>query len=224
MQTSKIYNIDKVQQLIDLNGERVNFYVNFIVTSENPDSEFEVVVLNQSQLDSEDLNKLEYKKVKGKISGNVKSDQGIYQNYFLSIKSDTPTKVTVDLQFSEVAEKSVDSNKQTIETPPAKSSFFSRKFFIILIALIILGGVLYYFFYYKKNTNSVNYKVESNKPEFNICEQLSDNTPSQPIKNETKSPDISLKSSQSVDLPKLETPTPAPKSLLDRLKAVNINN
>ena len=101
--TTKMSNIKNIKltpikQLIDLNGEKVNFDLNFNVTSANK-VPFDALVVTQKMLDSEE--KLEYKKVlEGTINGNIVSDKGVYDNYLLLLKSDTPVdcQVTIDIK------------------------------------------------------------------------------------------------------------------------------
>lgn len=86
MSKTQIYPLTKRPQLIDLNGENVNFKLNFNVKSINPEHEFHAIVLTQEQLDSVDINKIEMKHAKGKINGNIIANNNKYQNYFLVLK------------------------------------------------------------------------------------------------------------------------------------------
>ena len=79
------YTLGKQKQLIDLNGDSVNFDLNFLCESLDS-SEFDVLVVDQQTLDN-NPNNLSYKHAQGKISGNISSDKNIYQNYFLILKS-----------------------------------------------------------------------------------------------------------------------------------------
>jgi len=98
MSNIKNIKLTPIKQLIDLNGDKVNFDLNFNVTSANK-VPFDALVVTQKMLDSEAP--LEYKKVlEGTINGNIVSDKGVYDNYLLLLKSDTPVdcQVTIDIK------------------------------------------------------------------------------------------------------------------------------
>ena len=78
--------------LFDLNKDLHNFDVYFEVESENSEEEFHVRVLTQKQLDqssSKDILQDEdsFKKTKGYINGNVKSQENVSENHFLALKA-----------------------------------------------------------------------------------------------------------------------------------------
>jgi hypothetical protein len=76
----KEYLLNKVKQLIDLNGDSVNFRIKFAVKSKNGEP-FELTVADQTTLDN---NNLVYEKVtNGQRSGEVFQDKNVYQNFFL---------------------------------------------------------------------------------------------------------------------------------------------
>lgn len=173
------YEISKMKKLIDLNGQSTNFHINFNVVSLD-DSEFEMLVLDQTTLDNNP--EFNYKKVKGSISGNVVSDKNIYQNHFLILKADKPTKVDVVIEKRELPynqdfmNKQMERMKQEMQqqtqpeiqqnnlipsnlqnqmisnddNTPKKSS----KLFLFIILIII--GILIYFFVLKNNTSSTS--------------------------------------------------------------------
>ena len=157
-------NVGKKKQLIDLNGSSVNFDVNFKLTSSDP---FYMVVVNQSTLDE---NKpIEYKHVTtGEISGNIVSDSGEYDNYFIIIKADNPVQVEVSLDKREVPlnpttrqSPNVVSEHTPIERIPRVQkrhtpTFWGKyKYVIILIIILIVVGVGYWYYTkYKQNTDT----------------------------------------------------------------------
>lgn len=152
--SNKTYNLTPIKQLIDLNGDITNFDLTFTATSKDG-SPFDLLVVDQTTLDSNPT--LEYKKAQGTISGNIISDKGVYQNYFLLLKSDTPCECDVTIELKEIPEKkpeppALSSKKVSItklEPPKSKINWF-------LILIVILGGcVLLWFFYGKKNTPSI---------------------------------------------------------------------
>ena len=74
--------INNHNQLIDLNGDSINFELTFDIQS-NPNDKFEILVVDQNTLDTnENFIKTEYKKsVNGNIQGSVKSDINKYQKF-----------------------------------------------------------------------------------------------------------------------------------------------
>ena len=81
-----------MKQLIDLNGDKVNFELQFKIDSTDG-SEFDALVVTQEMLDSGA--EINYQKANGTISGTIISDKGEYQSYLLMLKSDKPTEVVV---------------------------------------------------------------------------------------------------------------------------------
>lgn len=160
-------NVGKKKQLIDLNGSSVNFDVNFKLTSTNP---FYMVVVNQSTLDE---NKpIEYKHVtNGEISGNIVSDSGEYDNYFIIIKSDKPAQVEVSLDKREVPlnptthqspnmlseHTPIDSERipHLQKRPP---SFWGKYKYVIIILIVILIALGVGYWYYTKQNTDTRYR------------------------------------------------------------------
>jgi len=101
----KNYSVTKTKQLIDLNGETVNFKLTFDIKSKNNEP-YQVVVVNENNLQSEDDFKFEYKLVNnGIISGEIVADSDVYQNYYLLIKSDNPCECEVTLKIEDILPK-----------------------------------------------------------------------------------------------------------------------
>lgn len=104
------YLLSSRPQLIDLNKNFKNFRLQFQVTAIDPTQEFQALVMNQEQLDTNtDLNAIEMKIAKGKIGGNIVADNDKYQNYFLILK-----KSPKDLETSTVE---VELTKNIEEVP-----------------------------------------------------------------------------------------------------------
>ena len=98
----KTYSVSKVKQLIDLNGDSVNFEINFKVSSHNKEP-FEILVVDQATLDSDP--NLQYKSVTdGLISGKVRKDKNVYQNHFIILKANNPCECDVEIQKTELPE------------------------------------------------------------------------------------------------------------------------
>jgi hypothetical protein len=169
MSKTQIYPLTKRPQLIDLNGENVNFKLNFNVKSINPEHEFNAIVLTQEQLDSVDINKIEMKHAKGKINGNIIANNNKYQNYFLVLKkldnntADFNVQVDIILEPVEAVEQPPvpqqelpseisASNTAPNTITPAVLPFYKKPWFKVFILLVIvcLGFLFYNIFYLKK--------------------------------------------------------------------------
>lgn len=171
MSKTQIYPLTKRPQLIDLNGENVNFKLDFQVKAINPEHEFQAIVLTQEQLDSTDINKIEMKQAKGVISGNIVANNNKYENYFLVLKKtdNTPEfNVQVDIVLEPVdpvlEQKSTEftpapQNSEkvgVIEQAPVEQSaslpFYKKPWFTVFAILLALcvGFFLYNYVYLKK--------------------------------------------------------------------------
>lgn len=152
MKTQKDYNIGKIKQLIDINGDITNFDCTFNVISKDG-SDFEAVVIDQTTLDN--TNPI-YQKAPGTISGNILADKNIYQNYFLLLKSDNNCECSVTIDLKEIHPRV----QQDIKHPPLLENFeklnspskFTFNWKYILIFILIAGGL--YYFYTRRNKNS----------------------------------------------------------------------
>lgn len=149
MTTVNNYNLNNHKQLIDLNGDTINFDITFTVTSKE-NSEFELLVVDQATLDNNPS--LEYKHVKGIISGNIISDKNVYQNYFLILKSENPCDVEVKIEKKEI-EPNTSIVNEKIENLSNLSS--KRKInwkIIIIICIILIGSAFLYYIYKRTDT------------------------------------------------------------------------
>ena len=100
MSSAGKYQLSKIKQLIDLNGDKVNFELNFFVKSTN-NAPFEAIVLDQEALNSEQP--IEYKNVDtGELTGNIVWNKNIYKNYFLVLKSKEPCECDVSIEIQEI--------------------------------------------------------------------------------------------------------------------------
>ena len=105
--TTTSYNLSTFKQLIDLNGDSVNFEVFFTIKCENEDGVFDMLVIDQENLDKNQV--LKYKKITdGGISGKVKANTNSYLNYFLILKSETECPVTVEITKRELDESEIE--------------------------------------------------------------------------------------------------------------------
>jgi hypothetical protein len=146
MQNSEnIYSIGKIKQLIDLNGDTVNFEIDFNVESESGES-FDAVVVDQSTLDN---NKIEYKKAEnGKLSGTITNDKNVYQNYFLILKADKDINCKVSISKKELPRtvlknfKNTQSNTQS-NTQETKKTINWLKVFLVFVFISMFSYFLY---------------------------------------------------------------------------------
>jgi len=151
----KTYKVHKQRQLIDLNGDSTNFNLTFTAKSSDG-SDFYALVVDQATLDSTPI--LEYKKAEGAISGNIISDKNVYQNYFLVLKADILTEISVSIEKKEIEPnlgQHPDISKSVTKNSTRKFSMLK----IILIIIVVLVGIAltYYFYnYYNKGITSQN--------------------------------------------------------------------
>jgi len=161
--SKKTYFLSDRPQLIDLNGNHVNFIVEFKVEAKDPTKTFQTIVLTQEQLDTMDLEKMEMKQAKGQIGGTIKANNNKYQNYFLILRNaldGDPVEVEVNLHIQTPPpvenHSSKDSVSSTTTTIPDSSEtvvpLYKKPWFWIFIGLILFFGGLYYYFYIYKTT------------------------------------------------------------------------
>ena len=192
---TKKYSVNKVKQLIDLNGQLTNFDVKFTVTSKDKAS-FDLLVVDQTTLDS--ISNLEYKKIEGgSVSGNITYDKNIFQNHYLILKSDNPVECEVTIERNEIqpVKNYIDSSTKT----PFKKDSLSLKKILIIVLIIVLIAVVGIYFYKKYYSNTKT--ILSSQEEFSF------NSPN--LKESYKSPKMNKSSKYS--------------TILERLKNINID-
>lgn len=152
--TTKTYNLTPMKQLIDLNGDLVNFDLTFTATTKDG-SPFDILVVDQTTLDSNPV--LDYKKANGTMSGNIIADKGVYQNYFLILKSDNPSECDVTIDIKEIPKREQIQNFQhplqninQLKKPTTRINWF------IVLVVIIACLLLFYYFYGNKKSNDIN--------------------------------------------------------------------
>jgi len=157
------------KQLIDLNGDSINFDLTFTArNSEN--SDFYALVVDQNTLDKVPHDSLEFKRANGSISGNIVSDKNVYQNYFLCLKSDKPCEVEVIINKKEIQPaqpqpaqphpQQVNATEQRVKNvaPPPSSTNWKL---ICIVIVIIIGGGLCYYMYVNKKKQQKNQSIEN---------------------------------------------------------------
>jgi hypothetical protein len=152
--STKIYKLSPLKQLIDLNGDLVNFNIDFRVISKNREP-FYMAIVDQKILD--ETKDLSYKLIEnGETSGTISNDNGILQNYFMVLKADVPCECSVDIIPREI-QKGIDIPIQT------KESGNTNLYLIIgIIGIIVIGYLVYK--YSRKDENGdreVSHRVGS---------------------------------------------------------------
>lgn len=175
--TQKTYSLTSKPQLVDLNGDSINFDLSFSATSTNGE-DFEAVVVDQAMLDS-DNNPQFLKTEKGTLSANIVSDSGTYQSYYLMLKSETPCQVLVTINKEEkpVETKSVPPPVSPQETkqvgtgkPQGKPAGRKQgsggwlKPVMMIAGVVAVGFVAYYFLVHKKKGDVVGLLPTATKP------------------------------------------------------------
>lgn len=152
------YQLSPIQQLVNLNGDAVNFKLAFKATGP-PDKEYQAVVVSQQQLDSG--KDIEYKKVKGSIGGEMVSDKDTYSNYFLALRSEEPLEVVVEINFEKLPYPLLPPDQVNPQT--SKKSF--KKYLVIGVVVLALGAVAYYYFIMrKKKQKDINKSPQKSPP------------------------------------------------------------
>jgi len=151
------YSLSKIKQLINLNGELVNFDLTFRIVAKNKEP-FEALVVDQLTLDNSPT--LQYKKIEeGELSGNISNNNNTPQTFFLIMRSDPPCEVDIEINRREIPPAVI-----TPLLPKKESSFFdkfSKKndgFSWVKILLVIGGvaviGILVFWYLSKDKDNS----------------------------------------------------------------------
>lgn len=130
--SQRSYTIGKKQQLVDLNGDAINFKVLFHISS--PEGRpFESVIIDQSTLDHNDT--IEYRQVPdGILSGEIVADKNVYQNYFIALRSLETMQVDVRLDFERLPDY-IEAAPQP-QPPPVETE---NRFGLSNASLLLLG-------------------------------------------------------------------------------------
>lgn len=151
-------NLTNVKQLIDINDHSTNFEATFRVISENKQP-FQALVVNQTTLDNNP--NLAYKEVNdGQFSGSVSENSGIYQNYFIVLKAETPCVCDVEIV-----------KKELPNTPPPisrlshtheKPKTVNWGLVVLVVGGLALAGFLGYIFLIKNGKSDKKPVIRSN--------------------------------------------------------------
>lgn len=161
---AQTYNISKVKQLIDLNGDSENFEATFHVKSDDG-KPFDLLIVDQATLDQKPT--LDYKHVSdGEISGTVRHDKNGKQNYYIILKSDTPCKCTVNITKKDLPKQQEKSPPHMLQghlnQQPEKNDGFNWIKISLVVAGIIAIGIVVYWFYKAKKGDTAQPKIQSN--------------------------------------------------------------
>ena len=182
MTTKKVITLSSVKQLIDLNGNSTNVDITFTAKSLD-NSDFYALVVDQRTLDSNVP--LEFKLAKGSISANIISDNNVYQNHFLCLKSDKTCQVEVVIDKKEIQYVNRNIPIPIVKPKPLNESVIHQQrghfaqsnqikknkstnwVLIFAVCALAAGGIAYYYFVYikKKAKMTIAQKVVSGLPE-----------------------------------------------------------
>lgn len=145
------------KQLIDLNQDKTLFDIEVLVTHKDSNASFEAVILNQTELDSGNIN---YKTFTGQLKARLTNNKPIYQNYFLCIRGSGEVQYDIKLNPDPTPEpeKPLIPPMQPIVKKPKKESIFSMRTLLILLLVVGIGVGLYYMWSGSKTTIK---KIES---------------------------------------------------------------
>jgi hypothetical protein len=181
--TEKIYKIGKHQQLIDLNGDTVNFEIKFSARSENQEH-FNIAIVDQNTID--DNPEIVFRDCDdGELSGNIIYNKNIYQNHYIALKTEKPNNITIRIDKKIIPPQNQEQQQQQYQhqqrqqqqpneqfendqntyqqqTPrfnyqngiiSKQNCMFGYKN-IIIASIVICGIILLYYLYNKKPTGT----------------------------------------------------------------------
>lgn len=136
------YSISKTRTLIDVNHDKINFRTAFHIRSLNQ-KPFLAVIVDQNTLDKSDNIQFKQSQSNGIMSGEIVSDKNTQQQYYIMIKSDTPSIVEVELQTIHLPDY-IDPPQP--ETESKEQSFSSLEqsyttYIFAIIGILLLGYV-----------------------------------------------------------------------------------
>ena len=149
-----IHSIDTFKKLIDLNGDTVNFDINFKVVSQNKEP-FDILVIDQTSLDNSP--NLEYKKAQGEISGNIVNNKNVYQNYYLILKADQPCQCEVEITKKELPKTPIPTPVRT-QNPPSLAKPSGHNWIKTILICAAIAGIslaMYWILYKKRNVEGL---------------------------------------------------------------------
>jgi hypothetical protein len=201
------------QQLVDLNGEIVNFHVSYTVTSTN-DKPFQMAVVEQEQLDSGIPT--QFKTVSSVVQNELSNTDGKYKNYYIALKSQEPdTSVRVEIQKTDITSQMMKADRDDAPKPKPniKSSIMWYICVFVIIASIIYGVYLLSDMYTPKVSELYDSSVQVNAPVIEEIELPAVELPAVEL------PTVEL---PAVELPAVELPTTS-NPIIDRLNSFKMD-
>jgi len=168
MSVTKTLSLTNGKQLLDLNGESINFDITFSAKSLD-NSPFYAIVVDQSTLDSN--TNLDFQLAEGGIiSANIVSDKNVYQNYYLCLKADKPCQIEVVINKKEIKANIPSLESQSLKPPlkPPSKQDKTNWLFIGIVIIIIAGSFYYYYYIYKKNNNTIQENIITSNEIFDV--------------------------------------------------------
>lgn len=165
-QTTKTLTLDKVRQLVDLNGELTNFVARFIITPKT-DTPYEYTIASQTMLDNAES--LNFLPAKGPVQKEFSIEEDLYQNHFLVLRSTAPHEVDVIIQREALPSKVIPNAAATaqavaIPPPPSEPPFYKQLWFQLLVLCFVIGASYYvYNKYFSKKTEASSVPVTEPK-------------------------------------------------------------
>lgn len=139
MNVSRVYNINSSNQLIDLNGDSVNFDVYYKLQTEN-NTPFYITVASQTMIDSN--SNLALTRVdSGEFVGRKRVVENEFQNYYLIVRADTDCKCTIELIKNALP---INRSVAPVEAPKSKSWFTSSMLYYGFVLLVIIAVGYHY--------------------------------------------------------------------------------
>jgi hypothetical protein len=161
------HQIGKIMKLIDLNKDVVNFDMSFQVVSEGGE-EFEICILDQATLDEGNI---DYRKVQGGLTGNIRNDKNVYQSHMMALRADKPCNVTVSTNFQTLPETPM---PPPVAAPkPVKVSQIPWKMILIGLIVIVGVGMMIYFYVYGNAVKVIGGAETSSVPMLDTAEVFS---------------------------------------------------
>ena len=187
MTTKTVISLSSVKQLVDLNGNSTNVDITFTAKSLD-NCDFYALVVDQKTLDSDVP--LEFKLAKGSISANIISNNNVYQNHFLCLKSDKPCQVEVVIDKKEIPfvnrniiqpvvepvihrqKEHFAQNHQNRHITQNKSTSNTNWVLIFALCALGAGGLAYYYFVYSKKKAKMTISPVVTVPQIPITEKM----------------------------------------------------
>lgn len=154
-QITKTLTLDKVRQLVDLNGELTNFVARFIITPKT-DAPYEYTIASQTMLDNAET--LNFLPAKGPVQKEFTIEEDLYQNHFLVLRSTSPHEVDVIVQRQPLPTKVVPNEAAAAQAvvvapPQVEPPFYKQLWFQLAMACLAAAAVYYiYSKYFSKKT------------------------------------------------------------------------